>query len=782
MHTFYIHIKGLVQGVGFRPHVYRVAQAMHLKGWVNNGSSGVHIEINATKEIATSFLNSIIAKAPQNAIITSSQLKETTLKQFVDFNIHSSDNLNIPELLIPPDFSICPNCKTEIDNAKNKRYQYAFTTCLECGPRYSIIENLPYDRAHTSMKKLAMCFSCEQEYHNVEDSRHYSQTNSCPECAIKMHLFNSPNSCLEHKSEIIFPIIEQAIKAGKTVAVKNTGGYLLLCDATNKAAIEALRKKKKRPTKPLAILYPNETMAACDVRIRPEESKELNSIVAPIVLCSVSTKPNSGLQYDLIAPNLDKLGVLLPNSPLLYLISTSINKPLVATSGNISGAPIIYKDVDALENLFEVADLVLTYDREIVAPQDDSVIQFTEQGQKIILRRSRGLAPNYFPNPFEEFNETILATGGELKSTFAFALKNHLYISQFLGDQSHLESQEAYAATFKHFQKLFKTLPTKILVDLHPNYFVSAAGKEIAEKLNVPTVAIQHHKAHFAGVLAENGLMNKQQSILGFIWDGTGYGEDGQIWGSEVFSYKEGYFSRLTHLEYFPILLGDKMSKEPRLSALSLLKQIEQENHVKKLFSAQEWQYYQQVLSQPAGISTSSMGRFLDGVAFVIGLQSKTSFEGEAVMQLEASARNSYPHKAYYSFDITSNTIVWKGFLKELLLDISTYKEQDFIARKVINSLVELVVQLSNKLGVCQLAFSGGVFQNALLVDLLIERMQNIKPLYFQKQVSPNDEGIALGQLAYYLNEKQVLNKSKQEEEKEESIHSHSAKTEFVNL
>jgi hydrogenase maturation protein HypF len=758
MHTFYIHIKGLVQGVGFRPLVCRIAKNMNLTGCVNNGNNGVHIEINATLKVAEAFLKNLIIDAPANAIITHAELKQIENKQFVEFSILVSEHLSIPELIIPPDFSICSDCKKEIQTAGNKRYHYAFTTCLECGPRYSIIENLPYDREYTTMKKMDMCVNCEQEYHNIEDRRHYSQTNSCPHCAIPMHLFNTPNSCLHHTSESIIPEVVLAIKAGKTVAVKNTGGYILLCDATNKNAIQVLRNKKKRPTKPLAILYPNEIMAKGDVIVRPTESKELNSIVAPIVLCSLRENPASGIEPDIIAPALDKLGVLLPSSSLLYLIASEINRPLVATSGNISGAPIIYEDTAALENLFEVANLVLTYDRVIVAPQDDSVIQITEKGQKIILRRSRGLAPNYYPNPFNHVKENILATGGELKSAFAYSVNNNIYISQFLGDQGHLESQEAYAHTFKHFQKLFKVLPKKVLIDLHPNYFVSAAGKEIGEKLNVPVIKIQHHKAHFASVLAENNLLNKQESVLGFIWDGTGYGEDGQIWGSELFSYKEGYFSRLAHLAYFPVLVGDKMSKEPRLSALSILKQLNEEAFMRKQFTTQEWQYYLQVLENTAAVSTSSMGRFLDAIACIIGLNGKTSFEGEALMKLESIARNSYAHKAYYSFTIEGEQIQWNEFIKELLLDIIMHKEQAFIARKVINSLVELIALLSDKFGVNQLAFSGGVFQNALLVDLIIEKMKQPKVVYFQKQVSPNDEGIALGQFAYYLNESNVNN------------------------
>ncbi len=763
MQTFHIHINGLVQGVGFRPHVYQLATRLNLKGWVNNGMDGVHIEINATSENANSFLLALIENAPSNAIITTTHIQETANKQFTDFEIQASDSTQEADLLLAPDFSICTECKSEITAANNKRHAYAFTTCLACGPRYSIIEKLPYDRAHTTMKKIEMCPSCLKEYNDVTDKRHFSQTNSCPDCTIPMYLFDSPNSCVSHDNTTIITTVVNAIKLGQTVAIKNTGGYLLLCDATNKEAINALRKNKKRPTKPFAVLFLNVEAAKGAVIITEQEAHALESIVAPIVLCKIKNDGNPSIQNESIAPELDKLGILLPSAALLYIIALEVNRPMIATSANISGSPIIYKDVDALENLFEVASLVLTYDRAIVSPQDDSVIQFTSEGQKIILRRSRGLAPNYFPNPFNNNKEIILATGGELKSAFAFANKNQLYISQFLGDQGHLASQEAYAQTFKQFQKLFKKIPEKVLIDMHPNYFVADAGKQIAGNANATLHTIQHHKAHFASVLCENELLGKNHTILGYIWDGTGFGEDGQIWGSELFLYKEGLFTRLSHLEYFPVLIGDKMSKEPRLSALSLLKLINKEQLVKKHFTTQEWQYYSQLMEQPAAIQTSSMGRFLDGIACIMGINSKTSFEGEAVMKLEAIARSSYAHKAYYSFQIIDNTIHWNGFIQELLLDIEMNKEQDFIARKIINGLVQLILALSKQYGVSQLAFSGGVFQNALLVDTLIENLGDKRVLYFQKQVSPNDEGVALGQMAYYLNGIR-FNKSKKEE------------------
>ena len=754
MHTYTIHINGLVQGVGFRPHVYRIAKRLNLNGWVNNSSDGVYIQVNANKDDAAIFFNSIINEAPINSIITQKSIFQSKDCKFQDFTINESSGNNIPNILVTPDYAICENCKSEIDKASDKRHSYPFTTCLQCGPRYSIVKNLPYDRQHTTMNELQMCQRCENEYSNVNDRRYYSQTNTCPECKIPMHLFKSSNVCINHNNESIISNIINAITEGKIVAIKNTGGYILVCDATNKESIQTLRLRKRRPSKPLAVLYPNIQMMKADVMLRQIEIDALESSVAPIVVCKLNTLTNSDLAANDIAPNLDKLGVMLPNSPLLYILSSQLNKPLIATSGNISSAPIIYKDVDALENLFDIADLVLTYDRDIVTPQDDSVILFTEKNQKIIIRRSRGLAPNYFPSLLEINNECILATGGELKSAFAFSHQQNLYISQFLGDQSSLDAQEAYSETFKHFHKLLKSLPEIVLIDKHPNYFVSNAGKEIASTKNVSTYSIQHHKAHFASVLAEHHLLNNKSNILGFVWDGTGYGEDGQIWGSELFSFYNGAMNRMEHLNYFPVLLGDKMSKEPRLSALSILSKLGKQDIIVKQFTDVEWNYYQQLLHENADVQTSSMGRFIDAIASIIGINSKSSFEGEAPMQLESLARGSNAHAVYYSFTITNNIIEWNSFIDELLLDFADNKEKGFIARKVINGLAELVFKLSKLHNIKNLAFSGGVFQNALLVDTILGLNISNSNLYFHKQLSPNDENISLGQIAYYVNEK----------------------------
>ena len=761
MHTYHIHINGLVQGVGFRPFVCKLAKEFALNGCVSNTNNGVHIEFNASPKQAAVFYKKIIDNPPQNAIITHHHLEKINSKIFSSFTINQSSKEDKPDLLLTPDIALCNDCRLDILSGKNKRYHYPFTTCLHCGPRYSIINALPYDRENTTMSSLQMCKHCADEYNDIENRRHYSQTNSCEDCAIPMHFYSSRNNCVSNDADEIINLAITELNRGCILAIKGVGGYLLMCDATKEKTINTLRTRKQRPAKPFALLYADIEMASADVILRPFEISALKEKSAPIVLCELKKNTASGICKNIIAPDLDKIGLMLPYTPLLLLIADSFGKPLIATSGNISGSPILYKDEDALENLFDVADYILTYEREIVAPQDDSVIQFTERGQKIILRRSRGLAPNYFLNPFHLNNTSVLAMGGELKSAFALLDHKNLYISQYLGDQGTVESQACFTNTLNHISSLIQAKPERIIIDKHPNYFVSQYGENLAVEKNISFIEVQHHKAHFGAVLAENNLLNIKEPVLGFIWDGTGYGDDGQIWGGEVFVYQHKEMQRVAHLDYFPQLLGDKMSKEPRLSALSLLKNFPNKQFcIQKYFSKQEWQYYQQLLQQPASLFTSSMGRFLDGIAAMLGIRIYNSFEGEAAMQLEALARScSYKPYDYYSIPLINHRLDWSVFLHELLEDWQQKEDVSLIAWKVFFSLAKMVEQLSNHFYIDALAFSGGVFQNALLIDLLIERLFYKRKLFFQQQLSPNDECIGFGQLACYSIMKQSSNK-----------------------
>ena len=758
-HSYHIHIKGLVQGVGFRPFVCKLAEALQISGWVSNSNNGVIIELTADIEQRSAFYHQLISFPPHNAVITDHCIHQIEKKHFSGFTIQQRNNETEPDLLLTPDIAICPDCKQEIKDKSNQRNQYAFTTCLNCGPRYSIVRSLPYDRENTTMAELVMCESCKTEYENIHDRRHYSQTNSCPSCAIKMHLHEAQYvECDVNGKDIIQRVVYE-LSIGKIVAVKGIGGYLLMCDATNKEAINTLRKRKHRPAKPFAILYPSIQMANADVHLRNEETDALESKTAPIVLCKKKAVSGNGIATNEIAPDLDKIGVMLPYSPLLMMLLENFGKPLIATSANISGSPIIFRDEDALDNLFEVADLILTYERDILVPQDDSVMQFTESGQKIILRRSRGLAPNFYPNTLPVASEPVLATGGELKSAFAIQIKNKVFISQYLGDQSIIESQEAYQHTLDHMMELMQNVPAKILIDQHPGYAVSQLGKDMSNRFSPqPAIEIQHHKAHFGAVLAENHLLHNKAPVLGFIWDGTGFGEDKQIWGSELFIYQNDEMTRVAHLNYFPQLLGDKMSKEPRLSALSLLANFpEQQYLLEPLFSKNEWQYYQKILNQDNHLLTSSMGRFMDGLACLLGIRNINTYEGESVMIMESMARNCVAKStAKYPLTLEEGVIDWNIFMQAFLKDIENKLAISVIAYKIFYSLARLIAQLSKFFSIHAVAFSGGVFQNALLTDLIKENSSKDRQLYFHKQLSPNDECIGFGQLACYEINKRI--------------------------
>ena len=752
MQTYHIHIRGRVQGVGFRPFVCRLATQYALTGTVANSTNGVHILINAGEELAEKFYRDIISQAPENTVITNHQLEKTGSTNFTGFHIIESIVDAEPDLLITPDIAICATCRAELTQKNNRRQTYSFTTCLHCGPRYSIITKIPYDRQNTTMSHLDMCDTCSREYHDIKDRRHFSQTNSCPNCAIQMNLFdgkeNEPN---EDQTEII-NLLVCSLSSGKIAAVKGIGGYLLLCDATNAETIDILRKRKHRPAKPFAVLYPDIETAAADLVINEQERVALTGKVAPIVLCLIRENKASTICVDEIAPHLDKLGIMLPYTPLLQLISSRFGKPLIATSANISGSPIIYTDEQALEDLWNIADLILTYDREIVTPQDDSVWQFTPAGQRLVIRRSRGMAPDFYPHHLGETNETQLAMGADMKGAFAIQHKDKIYISQYLGDQGDYLSQQSFRKTLEFLLQLFNLKPTIILTDEHPSYYTSIEGKNLAMEASVRHETVQHHKAHFAAVMAENNLLSPSSSVLGFIWDGTGYGEDRQIWGGEVFRYDQGEMERILFLDYFPQLLGDKMSLEPRLSALSILK-----DHPKSAallahyYSPVEWDYYQKLLSREDNLLTSSMGRLMDGIAAMLGLCSIITYEGQAAMELEVLARScTEKTETCYPLPIRYNRIDWRIMLDEIVEDVINKEEKAFIAWKFYKSLVRLIEQASDIFDINALAFSGGVFQNALLTEMITAELSKNKELYFHRQLSPNDECIALGQLAMY--------------------------------
>lgn len=747
MNVYTIRIKGQVQGVGFRPFVYKIASEMHLTGYVNNTNEGVLIEAFCDEEQFAFFCEKIRQKAPKLAKITLFSTSKTLYKPTFDtgFHIIKSETGQTKNVLLSPDFAICPECRHEIKDSNNRRFDYPFTTCTVCGPRFSIINKLPYDREHTSMEAFEMCEECEQEYENVYDRRYFSQTNSCKKCGVKLALYDAKKHLIsDEQSEIIAQTI-QALHDGKILAIKGIGGYLLLCDADNELIISELRKRKHRPTKPFAVMFPDLVSLEKEVELHISEKELLSNEVAAIVLVSAKI------------PNLSTaglLGVMLPYTPLFELICQQFEKPLIATSGNLSHSPIIYDNHRAVEELSTIADLILTNDRTIVVPQDDSVVRFTPTfNQKIVLRRSRGLAPTFILPNFLAQNNT-LAMGAMLKSTFTITHENNVYISQYLGDLSDFDTQESYHHSLNHLCKVLDFEPKTILIDKHSAYPSSEMGRAIATEKKINLVEIQHHQAHFGAVLAENKQLESKEPILGIIWDGTGLGNDGQIWGGEFLKFQqnsEEIFERITHFDYFPNLMGDKMAREPRLSALSVCGGLmEATSFIQQKFTDVEWRIYQKQLSQGNLIQTSSVGRLFDGIASLLGIIDKASYEGEAAIHLEAKARtffnqNSEKVESYFTENKANTNEIIRGIIADLEAIIGIEK----IAFKVHFSMIDLIKNIAKSLNINKLAFSGGVWQNALLVDLAIQHLTDFE-LFFHQQLSPNDECISFGQVVVH--------------------------------
>lgn len=748
MRTFHIHFGGQVQGVGFRPYVFERASQMGLTGTVSNGNDGVSIFVNGTKKDCFQFYHELLLSPPANARITDHSLEEVADKEFESFSILPSTTESKPSLVLTPDLAMCSRCKEELHDTSNRRYQYAFTTCLHCGPRYSIIQRLPYDRENTTMNSFAMCNQCDGEYYNPLDQRHYSQTNSCPDCEITMSLLDENGKKITSSSNQVIDEVVELINSGAIIALKGIGGFLLVCDASAPKTIVTLRERKHRPSKPFALLYPTIQMLKRDTCVSPDEERALTSKESPIVLLKMRSSFKSRFAHKLIAPHLSKIGVMLPYAPMLELIMSRLNKPVIATSANVSNSPILYTNAKAIKDLNGVADYFVVNNRDIVVPQDDSVSQFTPSGRAIFLRRSRGYAPAYLPNPFNE-KEATLAMGGDLKSAFALNDNERLFVSQYLGDLESFDTQESYQHTLNHLLNLFDIRLQQIIVDKHPHYFSTALGRKLSEETGAELSFVQHHHAHFAAVLAENNLLAEKEGVLGVIWDGTGWGDDEAIWGGEFLEYSDFTIARLDHLTYLDHLLGDKMSLEPRISAFSLCKSIAgAEAFLKDKFTEREWSLYSQLARQPHLTQTSSMGRLFDGVASLLGLCDKSSYEGEAALYLESAAQsaNATLISPWY---FGKDGFTTEKLLHHVITDLRNKIPKEDIAYRFHLALVDWVESIALLHNQSRIAFSGGVFQNALLVELLTVQLSRKFELYFHQQLSPNDECIGFGQLAF---------------------------------
>lgn len=753
----HIHLAGKVQGVGFRPFVYRLGNALNLRGWVNNTLDGVHIEAVGALENLDLFYQRLCTGYPAIARVTASECREIPLFSADAFSVVHSDASGTASVLLLPDLDVCDSCRKEMNDPANPRYQYPFITCTDCGPRYSIIEALPYDRENTTMAPFRMCPDCQQEYDHPADRRFYSQTNSCPTCGIQLTLMDADGKQLT-KAGNALEQATAAILAGKILAIKGLGGFLLMADAGNEVTIAKLRQRKHRPDKPFALMYPALPEIQADVHLSATEADLLNSREKPIVI--LRKREDCRRIAPSVAPDQNTLGIMLPYTPLHYLLLKKLQRPLVATSANISGSPIIADDATLFSALGNVFDFALTHNREIAVAQDDGVLRVTPYAeQPLILRRSRGAAPLYPNNvvPLENC-PPILALGAEQKSTIAFSHHDDIYVSQFLGELSNFDSEENFQRAIHYFQQLFALKPKMLVVDAHPQYAATRHGENLARRWGVPLLRIQHHQAHFWALLAERQLLSNSDPILGIVWDGSGWGEDEAIWGGECFHFQSGQMERRAHINYFPLLCGDKAAREPRLSALALWhSHSDAQDWLRRKFSSTEWPIYQGMLQAEKYHQTSSVGRLFDAVACLLGCADKQSYEGAAAMQLEQlagkycdgrSLDDALSKANFYPLPInTAGQILLDGLLDGMINDFNGAVSAERIAFQFHLSLVKLIEQLAIAENVSSLAFSGGVFQNGLLVDLLYHQLGNSYQLHFHRYLSPNDENIAFGQL-----------------------------------
>jgi hydrogenase maturation protein HypF len=745
----HIVIRGAVQGVGFRPFIYRLATEMLLTGWVLNSTRGVFIEVEGDKEILDRFLLRVQEEKPPRSFIQSCESSFFDPVGYTSFEIRHSDDKGDIVTIVLPDIATCPECLQEIFDPKNRRYRYSFTNCTNCGPRYSIIDSLPYDRPNTTMKIFPMCDECRKEYDNPLDRRFHAQPNACPKCGPHLELWKRDGLVCAREDDALSYAIK-SLHDGKIVAMKGIGGFHLLVDARNDVAVRRLRERKHREEKPLAVLFPsiNATREVCEVS--ELEERMLLSSESPIVLLK---KINHAGIAESIAPSNPYLGVMLPYSPLHHLLMNDLKFPVVATSGNFTDEPICTDEQEVIKRLGTIADIFLVHNRPIKRHVDDSIVRIMA-GRESILRRARG----YAPLPIEvhsEFKQSIIAVGAQLKNAIAVNSGNNVFISQHIGDLETKEAIDAFHNVIDSVASLFRVTPTSIAADLHPEY----ASTKYARGFNTTTTQIQHHHAHIASCVAENRISG---SLLGVAWDGTGLGTDGTIWGGEFFRVDGNSYNRVATFRSFKLPGGEQAIREPWRIAVGILNEISGIDNANLQFlpvltiksNAERRMVIKMMERNINTLETSSAGRLFDAVASLIGVRHEVSFEGQAAMELEFSIGDttsdaSYEIQLVESPDVSrSLRIDWEPLVVGIIEDVRSNLDVPRIALKFHNTLVESIIQVAQKIGERQVVLSGGCFQNKYLTERTIVRLlqEGFRP-YWHQRVPPNDGGIALGQL-----------------------------------
>jgi len=761
-----INIQGAVQGVGFRPFVYGLASDLELTGWVNNSAQGVFIEVEGNSFQLEAFLQRIKQEKPPRSFIQHFNYSVLDPVGYSDFEIRPSVTGEKTAIVLP-DIATCSDCLSEILNSCDRRYRYPFTNCTNCGPRLSIIEALPYDRSNTTMKPFQICDRCQVEYRDPGDRRFHAQPIACPQCGPHLELWNRAGQVLASHDQAL-QMTADAIRQGKIVAIKGLGGFHLMVNADNEAAVKRLRLVKHRQAKPFALMYPSLESIKTDCHVSDLEAQLLNAPEAPIVLLKLKTQ-NSKLKTPpplapSVAPNHPDLGIMLPYTPLHHLLLAELSFPVVATSGNRSDEPICIDEHEAILRLGDMADLFLVHDRPIARPVDDSVVRVVA-GQETILRRARGYAP--LPFPLAQSIPPLLAVGAQLKNTIAFSMNQQVFVSQHLGDLDTTLSFSVFQQTIAQFQQLYELQPVAIACDLHPDYRSTQFAQQLAQRSRIPMIPVQHHYAHVLSCMAEHQL---EGTALGIAWDGTGYGWDGTIWGGEFLRITQTAFNRVAHFRTFGLPGGEIAVKQPRRSAIGLLYELYGDALFQmhslasiQAFTVQERQILHTMLKRKVNIFvTSSVGRLFDAIASIIDLRQHTQFEGQAAMALEF-AIGTIRTNEYYPLDILESTdtgtlapviIDWSRIIEQILIDINAGISIDRISVKFHNGLVEAIIAIAKRVEEQRVILTGGCFQNKYLIERAIQRLraEGFQP-YWHQRIPPNDGGIALGQIIAALRE-----------------------------
>jgi len=775
-------LRGAVQGVGFRPFVYRLATEMGLPGWVLNSAQGVFIEVEGSQRQLETFLLRLEKEKPPRSFIQSLESSFLDPVGFREFAIRHSDGTGEKTALILPDIATCSECVREIFDPANRRYRYPFTNCTNCGPRFTIIEALPYDRPHTTMKRFPMCRECQAEYENPLDRRFHAQPNACPACGPHLELWAQSGEILASHHDALLAAAE-AIRRGATVAVKGLGGFHLVVDGRNDDAVQRLRRRKHREEKPLALMYPTLELIREHCEVSELEERLLGSPESPIVLLrrkqSAIRHPSSAIAPS-VAPGNPYLGIMLPYTPLHHLLMAELGLPVVATSGNRSDEPICTDEYEALERLAGIADLFLVHNRPIARHVDDSIVRVM-MGRELVLRRARGYAPlpvtdgvlleSHTPQPPPSGihalqSATVLGVGAHLKNTIALSVGHHIFMSQHIGDLETAPAWEAFCRVITDFERLYASPPTSIASDVHPDYL----STKFAEQQGVPVVSVQHHLAHVFACMAENEL---EGPLLGVAWDGTGYGLDETVWGGEFLRVSGSSFQRVAHLRTFRLPGGEKAIKEPRRTAMGLLYEIlgdelftMRELAPVRAFSSEELRILQTMLTQEINAPiTSSAGRLFDAVASIVGLRQTIRFEGQAAMELEFAQDGIETDDTYQlriadesisdsgfrisdSLDQSAIVVDWAPMVQGILNDVREGVPIGVISAKFHNALVEAIIGVAQRTGEEKVALTGGCFQNKYLTERAVRRLQSegFRP-YWHQRIQPNDGGIAVGQV-----------------------------------